>query len=138
MIFVDSNLFVYAVGRTHPLRPQAQQFFVNAVQKNQRLVTSAEVLQELLHIYIPVNRFETLDHALELALQTTEEVLPISAETVTYARMLTDEHPSLSARDLLHLATCQLNDVREIKTFDRNLSAAFRKKFGGQKQPPAK
>ena len=37
MIFVDSNVFIYAVGRSHPLRPEAQSFFLNASKKGKRL-----------------------------------------------------------------------------------------------------
>ena len=60
MIFVDSNVFIYAVGRPHPLKAEGQTFFLEASQKGKRLVTSAGVLQELLHVYLPVGRFERL------------------------------------------------------------------------------
>lgn len=68
MIFIDTNVFMYAVGRSHPLRQEVRRFFAEAVAGAQpRLCTSAEVLQELLHPYLPVARLETLDAALELA-----------------------------------------------------------------------
>jgi predicted nucleic acid-binding protein len=63
MILVDSNVFIYAVGRSHPLREETQGFFLESSEKGKRLVTSAEVLQELLHVYLPVGRVETLDAA---------------------------------------------------------------------------
>lgn len=125
MIFVDSNVFMYAVGRPHPLKAEGQTFFIEASQKGKRLVTSAEVLQELIHVYLPVGRFETLDAALELAISGTDQILPISSETVLHARNLTNTHPGLSARDLLHVSICQLHNITELKTFDRNLQAAF-------------
>ncbi|HUP20668.1 MAG TPA: VapC toxin family PIN domain ribonuclease, partial [Gemmatimonadota bacterium] len=34
-------------------------------------------------------------------------------------------HPGLSARDLLHLASCLRRQVDRIQTFDRALHAAF-------------
>ena len=125
MIFVDSNVFIYAVGRPHPLREEAQGFFLKAREAEKRLVTSAEVLQELIHVYLPVNRLETLDAALTLAVQGVEEVLPVRAETVLHARNLIHKNPSLTARDLLHLAVCHLNRIHELMTFDRDLLAAF-------------
>lgn len=128
MIFVDSNVFVYAVGRSHPLRSEAQKFFLDAATKRLTLVSSAEVLQELLHIYIPVDRIETLDNALQLAVESTDEIFNITADAVIQARMLADEFSYLSARDLIHLSVCKLNNITQIKTFDRNLAAAFRKK----------
>ncbi len=125
MIFVDSNVFMYAVGRPHPLKTEGQAFFIEASQKGKRLVTSAEVLQELLHVYLPVGRLDTLDAALELATSGTDRILPITAEVVLHARNLINTHPGLSARDLLHLSVCQINNIQELKTFDRNLQSVF-------------
>lgn len=127
MIFVDSNVFVYAVGKPHPLRAEAQSFFMKSSRNGRRLVISAEVLQELLHVYLPVGRIETLDAALELATNGIDQVIPISGETVIQARHLADKYPGLTARDLLHLSVCQTHKIAEIKTFDRNLNAAFQK-----------
>ena len=125
MIFVDSNVFIYAVGKSHPLRSEAQEFFLCSREEEKRLVTSAEVLQELLHVYLPVRRFETLDAALELAVQGMDRIVDVNSEAVRHARYLADRHPGLTARDLLHLAVCQLHRIEEIKTFDRNLHATF-------------
>jgi uncharacterized protein len=127
MIFVDSNVFIYAVGRPHPLRADAQNFFFEAGKAGRLLVTSAEVLQELLHVYLPVGRYKTLDAALELATRGTDRILPVTSDMVLYARNLADSFPALSARDLLHLAVCRQNKVKKIKTFDRPLQAAFQK-----------
>lgn len=125
MIFVDSNLFIYAVGRPHPLRTEAQNFFIQCREKGARLVTSAEVLQELLHVYLPVRRMETLDTALELATLGIDQIIPIEQDTILLARNLADRFPGLTARDLLHLAVCRINKIKELKTFDRNLLTAF-------------
>ncbi len=125
MIFVDSNVFIYAVGRSHPLRTEARNFFVECREKGIRLITSAEVLQELLHVYLPVRRMETLDAAIELATLGIDQIIPIDQDTILHARNLADRFPGLTARDLLHLAVCQTNKIKEIKTFDRNLLAAF-------------
>jgi predicted nucleic acid-binding protein len=91
-------------------------------------VTSAEVLQELLHVYLPAGRLATLDAALELATRGVDRVLSIDLESVLQARALADSHPDLTSRDLLHLAVCQINRIKELKTFDRTLLAAFNKR----------
>ena len=125
MIFVDSNVFIYAVGRSHPLKAEAQNFFLDSSKKGKRLVTSAEVLRELLNVYLPVERMEILDAAMELATQGVDLVIPIDSAAVLHARNLADNFPGLTARDLLHLSVCQLNKIKDLKTFDRNLLAAF-------------
>lgn len=125
MIFVDTNVFMYAVGRSHPLQPKARAFFEEALETSEPLATSAEVLQELLHAYVPVGRFETLDGALSLAESRISTIWPLEPEDVLLARLLLDRHAALGARDLLHLACCKRRGVNRIKTFDRKLAAAF-------------
>ena len=126
MIFVDTNVIMYAVGRAHPLREEARSFFESAMAKDlDHLCTSAEVLQELLHAYIPVGRLQTLDAALTLAGSCIATVYPVDAKDVRAARLLVDRHRQLGARDLIHLAVCRRHSVKEIKTFDRGLAAAF-------------
>ena len=66
MIFVDTNVFMYAVGKPHPLQSLAQQFFHQSMHNREKLFTSAEVIQELMHVYLRMNRPHTLDSALEL------------------------------------------------------------------------
>ncbi len=125
MIFVDTNVLMSAVGGPHPLRGPARAFFQEAIERAQQLATSAEVLQELLHAYLPVGRAATLDAALTLAEACIPIVWPIEEEDVRAARILANRFSGLGARDLLHLACCRRYGAEEIKTFDRGLAAAF-------------
>lgn len=126
MIFIDTNVFMYAVGRAHPLREPARTFFSEHLESGEVLVTSAEVLQELLHAYLPVDRLQTLNAAFTLARGRMGSIWPVEPEDVEVARSLVDQHPALGARDLLHLACCTRRGVDRIRTFDRTLAAAFR------------
>ncbi len=126
MIFVDTNVFMYAVGRRHPLREDARAFFRRALEDPAvRLCTSSEVLQELLHAYLPVGRLATLDAAWRLAESTVPEVWTVDAEDVRLARRLVEAYPALGPRDLLHLACCRQRGVTVIQTYERALAAAF-------------
>ena len=121
MIFVDSNVFMYAVGRPHALQGPAQEFFVEATRLGTPLCTSAEVVQELAHAYLPAGRVQTYDAALALIAGAGIEVWPLEEADVSLARRLHEEYPALQARDLCHLASCRRRGVREIKTFDQGL-----------------
>jgi predicted nucleic acid-binding protein len=125
VIFVDTDVIMYAVGREHPLRAEARAFFEQSLASNEPLVTSAEVLQELLHAYLRAGRLETLDAALALARSLVPTVWPIERADVDLARLLVDRHPGLGARDLLHVACCARRNVTRIRTFDRGLAAAL-------------
>jgi uncharacterized protein len=124
VIFIDTNVFMYAVGREHPLRDRARRFFVRLIEQREPSATSAEVMQELMHAYLPVGRLETLDAAL-LLVESVAEIWPIEAEDVRAARLLVDAHPQLGSRDLVHLACCRRRNATSLQTFDRKLAKAF-------------
>ena len=123
MIFVDTNVFMYMAGSPHPLQEEARRFFAESLRTRTPLYTSAEVVQEMLHAYLPVARHEKFEACLRLIERLDIEVWALEVEDVTLARELHDQHPSLSARDLCHLASCRRRGVREIKTFDDALHA---------------
>ena len=123
MIFVDTNVFMYAVGRPHVLQASAQDFFIEANRNGTPLCTSAEVMQELAHVYLPTGRLQTFDATLELLASALVEVWPLEEADVALARQLHEQHPALQARDLCHLASCRRRGVREIKTFDQTFAA---------------
>lgn len=125
MTFVDTNVFMYAVGGPHPLRAEARSFLEESLESGLPLVTSAEVLQELLHAYLPVNRVETLDAAITLVDGCVQSIWPVEAADVKLARALAGEHEGLGARDLIHLACCRRRDVSGVMTFDRALAASW-------------
>ncbi len=124
MIFVDTSVFMYAVGRSHPWREESRATLRDHVEANRPLATSAEVLQELLHAYLPVGRLGTLDAALRLATDLTQ-VWPIEDTDVIDARTLVTRHPTLAARDLLHLAVMARRGATGLLTHDRSLAAAY-------------
>ena len=126
MTFVDTNVFMYAVGRPHPLQASAREFFATSSRRGIRLCTSAEVLQEMVHAYLPVGRLRTLDAAMTLVARADVEVWPLEDADVRLARQLHQSQPTLGARDLCHLASCRRRGVSRVMTFDRSLGAATR------------
>ena len=65
----------------------------------------------------------TFDAALALVQRAGVQVWPLEEADVTLARQLHEQHPTLGARDLCHLASCRRRGVGEIMTFDRALGA---------------
>jgi predicted nucleic acid-binding protein len=126
MIYLDTNVVMYAVGRAHPLRDEARARLADAPTA---LFTSSEVLQELLHAYLPVGRDLELDAAFDLVSGLTT-ILDVTAEDVQGARDLAATTPSLTARDLVHLSIGLRHGVSDLWTYDRALAAAFAARRG--------
>ena len=119
MIFVDSNVPMYLVGAPHPHKVDAQRLLERAIADRERLVTDAEVLQEILHRYVAIGRRDAVQPAFEALLGVVDEVLPVDTASVLRAKDVVLAYPRLSARDALHLATMERHRVRRILTFDR-------------------
>lgn len=86
MIFVDSNIPMYLVGTQHPHKIDAQRLLERCISDNERLVTDAEVLQEILHRYVEIDRKEAIMPALQVVLDLVDEVFPIERRDVERAK----------------------------------------------------
>lgn len=118
MILVDSNVPMYLVGGPHPHKADAQRLLERCIAERVRLVTDAEVLQEILHRYVAIGRREAIQPAFDAILGVTDEVLPVELESVERAKTILLGNARLSARDALHVAVMQRNRIAEILSFD--------------------
>ena len=117
VLFIDSNIPMYLVGGDHPNRDQARTLLEIAIARRERLVTDAEVFQEIVHRYVAINRREAIEPAWTALRRVVDAVYPVELEDVERAKRLTLTSP-LGARDALHAAVMQRRDVDEILTFD--------------------
>lgn len=118
MIFIDSNIPMYLVGSPHPNKTQAQHLLETLTTQRQRLVTDGEVLQEILHRYVAIDRRDAIQPAFESILAVVDEVLPVDENAVDRAKQIVLGYRRLSARDAVHLAVMQQNGIEEIVSFD--------------------
>jgi predicted nucleic acid-binding protein len=123
LIFIDSNIPMYLVGAAHPHKADAQQLLETAIAAAERLVTSAEVLQEILHRYVAIGRRDAIQPAFEALLGVVDEVISIELADVERARQYVLGLSELSARDALHAAVMARNDIELIMTFDSAFDA---------------
>ncbi len=123
MILVDSNIPMYLVGASHPHKLDAQRLLESALSAGERLVTDAEVLQEICHRYVAINRREAIQLAFDAILGVVDDVLPIARINVEQAKDILLRYQNLSARDALHVAVMARHDITELMSFDRGFDA---------------
>lgn len=119
MILIDSNIPMYLVGADHPHKADAQRLIERAICRGERLVTSAEVLQEILHRYTAIQRPDAIEPAFNTLLGIADEVFAIEEQDVRLARDILLGSRRLSSRDALHVAVMRRYGVREIMSFDQ-------------------
>lgn len=118
MIFVDSNIPMYLVGSPHPHKDDARRLLEQCIAQNERLVTDAEVLQEILHRYTAINRKDAIQPAFDAVLGIVDEIFAVEPDDVTHAKDRLITTRQLSARDALHIAVMERYGVSRILSFD--------------------
>lgn len=118
MILVDSNIPMYLVGAAHPHKSDAQRLLEKLVSERHRLVTDAEVLQEILHRYVAIDRRDAIQPAFDALLGVVDQVLPIDGMVAERAKQIVLGNRHLSARDAIHLAIMERHGIEQILTFD--------------------
>lgn len=123
MIFVDSSVPMYSVGAAHRHKDDAQRVLDAAVVRGERLVSSVEVLQEILHRYRSIDRLEAIQPAFDLLLTVVDDVLSVDLEAIEIAKRIVLGGLSVSARDAVHLAVMEQAGISRIMSFDAGFDA---------------
>lgn len=118
MILVDSNIPMYLVGSSHPHKADAQRILERFNAVRERLVTDAEVFQEILHRYSAIARRDAIQPAFDVLRTVVDDVIPIAEADVVRAKDMLGTHRSLTARDAIHAAVMINHRITRILTFD--------------------
>jgi len=118
VILVDSNIPMYLVGAPHPHKADAQRLLEKLISDRQRLVTDAEVLQEILHRYVAIDRRDAIQPAFDALLGVVDQVLAMDRTVVERAKNIVLGYRQLSARDAVHLSVMEQNGIDQILSFD--------------------
>jgi predicted nucleic acid-binding protein len=123
MILVDSNIPMYLVGAPHRHKTDALSLLERLIGERQRLVTDVEVLQEILHRYLAIQRPDAIQPVFDALLALVDEVIAVELADVEKAKGIALGGYGLSARDALHLAVMERRDIRSILSFDQGFDA---------------
>jgi predicted nucleic acid-binding protein len=94
---------MYLVGSPHPHKADVRRVLENLISDRQRLVTDAEVLQEILHRYVAINRRDAIQPAFDALLGIADEVFTIDRVVAERAKEIVMGRPQVSARNAIHL-----------------------------------
>jgi len=114
---------MYLVGAPHPHKTDAKRLLEELVSARERLVTDAEVLQEILHRYVSIERPDAIQPAFNALLGVVDEVFSVDQAAVERAKEIVLGQKGLSARDAVHIATMQIHDIKRILSFDRGFDS---------------
>jgi len=123
VIFVDSNIPMYLSGSPHPAKEASRALVEQAMTNRERLVTDAEVIQELIHRYSAQRRYDAIRPAIQYLTDIVEEVFPIERRDAERAAEIVLVSRRMSSRDAIHIAVMERHGVDRILSFDADFDA---------------
>ena len=121
--FIDTAVIMYAAGSEHPLKGSCQAILMRIADGELDAVISVEVVQEIVHRFMALGRIAQGASIARDALDLFAPVLPITHATMRRMTELVEAHPTLAARDLVHVATCLQEGISDIVSPDRGFDS---------------
>jgi predicted nucleic acid-binding protein len=118
-VFIDTAVVMYAAGADHKLKEPCQRILTRVADGGLDAVVSVEVVQEIIHRFIALRRPEQGASIARDTMDLFAPVLPITHAVMRRMPGLVEAHPGLAARDLVHVATCLQEGIRDIVSPDR-------------------
>ncbi len=126
MMYLDTNIFVYAIENHPEYGKKAKRILEDAEKGKIKGCASMLVLVELLNVLNKINRVLKDSDKKELDLKeiiTAVESMPITWFDLNFLiiEKAAEYSYMVNAIDYIHIATMELNSVREIASADRDL-----------------
>ena len=116
--FLDANIPMYMIGADDTKRERCEELVQALIVRRERLVTDAEVFQEILHRYTAIRRPEAIQPAFDALMNVVDEVLHVDLADVQEAKAILLSYPMLSARDALHASIMKRSRIKSLLSLD--------------------
>ncbi len=120
MVFIDTNIFMYAAGREHHNKIPSLNLFHKIAAGKIDACINVEVLQEILQRYRHINRWEDGREVYTLTRKIVPAVFPVDTEIMENCFDLMNQYPGIMARDALHIAFCQIHSITSFYSYDKD------------------
>lgn len=124
LYFIDTNIFMYAIGGPHSFREPSQKLIRMIQDDKVKAVINAEVLQEILYRYHSINKSQVGHELFDMLLRTFPIIWPISKEDLVEAKKIQEKY-GIKTRDALHAGTMKRNGVKAIVSYDSDFDSLF-------------
>lgn len=117
-VFLDTNIFLYAAGASHPWREACAKVLRRVADGSLDATINSEVVQEILYV---LSRHGRRDEALKLAGHLTAlfpDLLGVTRDDMVGACELLRRYPGLSVRDAVHVGTMLRNGLKTLVSVD--------------------
>ena len=119
-VFIDTNIPIYAAGKTHENKQPCAQVIMAMAKGEIQAISNTEVLQEILYRHCMIKeRAKGLTMFYEFK-DLLSDILPVTIKEVDLAATLMKKYINIEARDAIHIATMLENDIKFICSVDKH------------------
>lgn len=119
MIFLDTNIFMYAAGQKHPYKEPSIKLLELITMEEIQVAINVEVIQEILHRYTHIGK---KSKGLKLArniLGLIDKIYGVEQIDTEEAIEILDMY-NITSRDAVHAATCKNRGIGSICSYDEH------------------
>lgn len=116
--FIDTNIFIYAKGKDHPLKPACVSMIQRIGENEITAIVNTEIIQEILYRYQSIKNLPLGISLAKEVIQICSLILPVTATDLSLALDILEDHPQIQTRDAFHAATMINNGIKEILSTD--------------------
>jgi predicted nucleic acid-binding protein len=116
--FIDTNIFLYSVGRDHPLKPGSVNVIHRIRDGEIAAVINTEIIQEILYHFQSIKQLSIGVKLAQDAVSISSRILPVEEIDLSLAIELLEAYPKIQTRDAFHAATMIHNGIKEIISTD--------------------
>jgi len=116
--FIDTNIFLYSIGRDHPLK-SASVTVIHRIRDGQiTAVINTEIVQEILYHFQSIKQLPIGIRLARDVVSISARIFPVEETDLSLAIELLESYPKIQTRDGFHAATMIHNGIKEIISTD--------------------
>jgi hypothetical protein len=116
--FIDTNIFLYSVGRDHPLKPGSV-IVIHRIRDGEiTAVINTEIIQEILYHFQSIKQFPIGIRLAKDVVSICARILSVEETDLSLAITLLESYPEIQTRAAFHAATMIHNGIKEIISTD--------------------
>lgn len=128
MYYLDTNIFIYRVDKQSPYWSSCKKLLNLKRAGNTKFVTSTETIQEIIHYCILQKKTDVGLRIAHDVINAVDVIIPINIEIVdTYLALVKQyqKEKRLQSRDYIHAATCIVNKLDGMISYDQALNKIY-------------
>ena len=116
--FIDTNIFLYSIGRDHPLKSASVNVMHRIRDGKITAVINTEIIQEILYNFQSIKQLSIGVRLAKDAVSISSRVLSVEEIDLSLAIELLEAYPKIQTRDAFHAATMIHNGIKEVISTD--------------------